>query len=576
MRCTTRTTEPSYDLGMTARAVLAVPLLLAVTGIGAACCARRGGAPEPAEPHPGRGRHARPTSSRCRARHADVGTDSPAFEPWFADDDPTNGKGFESAVAYAVADELGFSEDEVDWVKVRFNNSYKPGPKDFDFDINQISITPAREKVVDFSDGYYSAAQGVIALKDSPVADATSVADLADYKLGAQTGTTQPHRDPRRHPARRGPARLHRHQRRQAGAAERPGRRDPRRRADRVLHHRGRDPGGHDHRAVPAETGEQEEFGMLFEKGSDLVAVRRRGARDAARGRHPRRHRAAVAVRRRGRARPRVSRDDAAVTARPPGSPSAVAAASAPGQRRCAGRATAALATGRRGRWSSSACSRPVVVTSPGWPTVQETFFDWPEPGTRFPRSLEGFWLNVRLFLIAEPLILVLGLAVAAARVSTSPLLLPVRSSPSATPTCSAGCPTILVVFLICFGVPTLQLQGVTNARCSGWRVALVLVVRRLRRRGLPGRHRVGPPSQVASATALGLSPRPGAAPRRRAQARAPGRAAAAQRLRLAAEGHRTGRRGRPVRRPRHRVADIANYTFNFTPYVVAAASSSP
>jgi polar amino acid transport system substrate-binding protein len=119
-----------------------------------------------------------------------VGTDSPAFEPWFTDNDPSNGEGFESAVAYAVADRLGFAEDEVEWVKVRFNNSYKPGEKSFDFDINQISITPERQKVVDFSDGYYSAAQGVIALEDSPVADATTIAELADFDLGAQTGTT--------------------------------------------------------------------------------------------------------------------------------------------------------------------------------------------------------------------------------------------------------------------------------------------------------------------------------------------------------------------------------------------------
>ena len=119
-----------------------------------------------------------------------VGTDSPAFEPWFTDNDPSNGEGFESAVAYAVAEELGFSEDQVDWVKVPFNNSYAPGEKDFDFDINQISITPEREEVVDFSDGYYEASQALIALDDSPAADATSVDELADLKLGAQTGTT--------------------------------------------------------------------------------------------------------------------------------------------------------------------------------------------------------------------------------------------------------------------------------------------------------------------------------------------------------------------------------------------------
>jgi polar amino acid transport system substrate-binding protein len=134
-----------------------------------------------------------------------IGTDSPAYDPWFSGNDPTNGKGFESAVAYAVADQLGFSADEVTWVKVPFNTSYKPGDKNFDFDINQISITPQRAEVVDFSDGYYRAAQAVIALKDSPLADATTVAELADYKLGAQTGTTsltairdviQPSQDP--------------------------------------------------------------------------------------------------------------------------------------------------------------------------------------------------------------------------------------------------------------------------------------------------------------------------------------------------------------------------------------------
>jgi polar amino acid transport system substrate-binding protein len=119
-----------------------------------------------------------------------VGTDSPAYEPWFSDNDPSNGKGFESAVAYAVAEQLGFSDDQVQWVKVPFNNSYAPGEKKFDFDINQISITPARAKVVDFSDGYYSAAQAVIALKGSPAAEATSLADLKPLKLGAQTGTT--------------------------------------------------------------------------------------------------------------------------------------------------------------------------------------------------------------------------------------------------------------------------------------------------------------------------------------------------------------------------------------------------
>ncbi len=119
-----------------------------------------------------------------------IGTDSPAYEPWFTDNDPTNGEGFESAVAYAVAERLGFAADQVTWVTVPFNTSYAPGPKNFDLDINQISITPARAEVVDFSEGYYSAAQAVIALKGAPISDVTSIADLAGYDLGAQTGTT--------------------------------------------------------------------------------------------------------------------------------------------------------------------------------------------------------------------------------------------------------------------------------------------------------------------------------------------------------------------------------------------------
>ena len=119
-----------------------------------------------------------------------VATDSPAYEPWFVDNDPTNGQGYESAVAYAVAERLGFSADQVVWEVVPFNTSYKPGDKDFDFDINQVSISPQRAQVVDFSDGYYSAAQSLIALQGAEIAGATSLADLATYRLGAQTGTT--------------------------------------------------------------------------------------------------------------------------------------------------------------------------------------------------------------------------------------------------------------------------------------------------------------------------------------------------------------------------------------------------
>ncbi len=173
---------------MTSRVLFAVPLLLAL----AACAPVEEDAPDAA---------ADPTQTsadQCATDQLElrepgaltIGTDTPACPPWFKGNDPTNGKGYESAVAYAVAEELGFTEDQVSWVKVPFNTSYKPGEKDFDFDINQISITPARAEVVDFSDGYYQASQAVIALDDSPIAGATTVAELADYTLGAQTGTT--------------------------------------------------------------------------------------------------------------------------------------------------------------------------------------------------------------------------------------------------------------------------------------------------------------------------------------------------------------------------------------------------
>ena len=119
-----------------------------------------------------------------------VATDDPAFPPYFEDNDPTNGKGFESALAYGIADELGYDEADVKWTVEPFNSSYAPGPKDFDFDVNQISITDKRAQAVDFSVPYYTAKQAVVALKDSAAASGTSLADFADTKFGVQIGTT--------------------------------------------------------------------------------------------------------------------------------------------------------------------------------------------------------------------------------------------------------------------------------------------------------------------------------------------------------------------------------------------------
>jgi len=119
-----------------------------------------------------------------------IGTDDPAFEPWFTDNDPSNGQGFESAVAYAVAEQMGFDKSDVVWTKVPFNTSYQPGKKSFDFDINQVSITAERKQAVDFSKPYYSANQAIIVLEDSKFADADGLDDFTTAGLGAQIGTT--------------------------------------------------------------------------------------------------------------------------------------------------------------------------------------------------------------------------------------------------------------------------------------------------------------------------------------------------------------------------------------------------
>ncbi|MES9522180.1 ABC transporter substrate-binding protein [Streptomyces capoamus] len=119
-----------------------------------------------------------------------IATDEPAYEPWFKDDKPANGKGFESAVAYAVAEQLGYDKNAVVWQSVPFNKAFAPGVKTFDFDVNQVSISAERRKAVDFSSGYYDVRQAVIALKGGKAARATSIADLRKLKLGAQVGTT--------------------------------------------------------------------------------------------------------------------------------------------------------------------------------------------------------------------------------------------------------------------------------------------------------------------------------------------------------------------------------------------------
>lgn len=120
-----------------------------------------------------------------------VGTDMDfMFPPWILKRDPTSGKGFESAIAYEVASRMGFSDSEVSWVSVPFNSSYAPGPKDFDFDINNVSVTEERDQAVDFSDSYYDLTQALMVLKGSPIEDATTMDEIKDAIFGAQIGTT--------------------------------------------------------------------------------------------------------------------------------------------------------------------------------------------------------------------------------------------------------------------------------------------------------------------------------------------------------------------------------------------------
>jgi polar amino acid transport system substrate-binding protein len=117
-------------------------------------------------------------------------TAAAVFTPWFIGNNPSNGKGYESAVAYEVAKQLGFSPDQVKWVHVPFNASYAPGPKKFDFDINEISFTPERASAVTFSDGYYDVEQALVALKGTPIVTKHSPSDLKGYVYGDQVGTT--------------------------------------------------------------------------------------------------------------------------------------------------------------------------------------------------------------------------------------------------------------------------------------------------------------------------------------------------------------------------------------------------
>jgi polar amino acid transport system substrate-binding protein len=163
---------------------------LAVVAIAAVSCAPEDEA-TPASSTPSQDACATETLGLVTPGSLTVGTDFAfMFPPWILKNDPESGKGFESAVAYEVADRLGFAQSDVVWVDVPFNKSFAPGPKDFDFDINNISATEERDQAVDFSDSYYDLTQALMVLKGSPIEHATTIDEIKDSVFGAQIGTT--------------------------------------------------------------------------------------------------------------------------------------------------------------------------------------------------------------------------------------------------------------------------------------------------------------------------------------------------------------------------------------------------
>lgn len=177
--------------------LLAATSLLAILLLVAACGGGGGGETGSTESTAGE-EGTTATASACTPEEMEtqtpgtltVATDKPAYPPYFEEDEPANGEGFESAVAYAIAKQLGYPAAKVKWTVEPFNASFAPGPKNFDFDVNQISITPEREKAVDFSAPYYTANQAVVALKSSDAAKATSLEELKSADIGVQVGTT--------------------------------------------------------------------------------------------------------------------------------------------------------------------------------------------------------------------------------------------------------------------------------------------------------------------------------------------------------------------------------------------------
>jgi polar amino acid transport system substrate-binding protein len=162
------------------RRILAAAAALTAAALSLAGCAAASGGTSSSSAEPG----------YVTAGRLTIGTAEPAYSPWVLDDKPESGKGFEAAVAYAVAEKLGFAKKDVTWVRTTFDQAIAPGPKTFDFNLQQFSITDERKKAVDFSSPYYETTQVIVTTAASPAAKATSIADLKKLSIGAQSATT--------------------------------------------------------------------------------------------------------------------------------------------------------------------------------------------------------------------------------------------------------------------------------------------------------------------------------------------------------------------------------------------------
>ena len=163
---------------------------LGLLGAGIIALAACGGSDSPAASNGGTGNECVAGKTIDTAGKLTIATGTPAFSPWVENDAPESGEGFEAAVAYAVAAELGFSNKNVTWVRTSFDEAIQPGAKNFDFNLQQYSITDERKQTVSFSDSYYSTNQAIVGFADSAAASATTLADVQGLKFGVQSGTT--------------------------------------------------------------------------------------------------------------------------------------------------------------------------------------------------------------------------------------------------------------------------------------------------------------------------------------------------------------------------------------------------